>query len=573
MGQSNETPLAAFFQWERTTPEQVFLRQPIADIWKTWTYQQAGDEARRIASALMSLNLPPGSNIAILSKNCAHWIMADLAIMMAGYVSVPIYPTLSASSIRQLLEHSQSRLIFLGKLDDYERQRSGIDEELQKISFPLYGPGEGLKWEELLNTHDPHLERTPPDPERLASIMYSSGTTGTPKGVMLSFGNFGYVGVQVKKGLRLDKPQRFFSYLPLSHIAERALMEMVALSSGSTISFSESIEKFQQNLQHEKPTVFGGVPRIFSKFQEGILNKIPQSRLDRLLSVPLLNAIVGKVIIKRLGLAHARVVVCGAAPIPVSLLKWFNRLGLQIRETYGMTENTAYSHSNFRLIRNGTVGQPWPEVEVRFSDEGEILVRHPALMQGYYKDEKITSAVFTEEGFLKTGDQGQADAQGFLTITGRLKDQFKTEKAKFIAPAPMELSLSSNPDIDQVCVVGSGLPQPIALMTLSLAASGKTSQQVDAGILASLDGLNKTLEPYERIQTAVILNEPWTIESGLITPSLKVKRGELEKRYQPHFTRWTSQGKKVVRDAPSAGANNDSARNTSDERHAETKTL
>lgn len=573
MDHLNETPLASFFKWERTTPEQVFLRQPIAGIWKTWTYQQAGEEARRITSALISLKLSPGSKIAILSKNCAHWIMADLAIMMAGYISVPIYPTLSASAIRQLLEHSEAQLIFLGKLDEYDRQRSGISGALHKISFPLYGPGEGLKWEELVNVHDPHPESTLADPEQLASIMYSSGTTGTPKGVMLSFGNFGYVGAQVKKGLRLDKPQRFFSYLPLSHIAERALMEMVALSSGSTISFSESIDMFQQNLKHEKPTVFGGVPRIFSKFQEGILTKIPQSQLDRLLSLPFLSVIVGRMIIKRLGLAHAQVVVCGAAPIPVSLLKWFNKLGLQIRETYGMTENTAYSHSNFRLIRNGTVGQPWPEVEVRFSEEGEILIRHPALMRGYYNDEKTSAAVVTEDGFLKTGDQGQVDAQGFLTITGRLKDQFKTQKGKFIAPAPMELSLSSNPDIDQVCVVGNGLPQPIALVTLSSGAGAKSSQEVDAGIMASLDELNNTLEEFERIQAAVILNDPWTIEGGLITPSLKVKRQEVEKRFQPHFARWTGLGKKVVRELPPGRGNNNSTRDTADERHAEPKTL
>lgn len=573
MGHSNETPLAAFFKWERTTPEQVFLRQPLADTWKIWTYQRAGEEVRRIASALISLKLPAGSKIALLSKNCAHWIMADLAIMMTGHVSVPIYPTLSPEAIRQLLEHSEARLIFLGKLDDYERQRDGIDETLHKISFPLYGPGEGMKWEELLNAHDPYLESTLPDPEQVASIMYSSGTTGTPKGVMLSFANFGYVGMQVKKGLRLDKPQRFFSYLPLSHIAERALMEMVALSSGSTISFSESIEKFQQNLQHEKPTVFGGVPRIYSKFQEGILKKIPQSKLDYLLSVPLLNAIIGKLIIKRLGLAYAKVVVCGAAPIPVSLLKWFNKLGLQIRETYGMTENTAYSHSNFRLIRNGTVGQPWPEVEVRFGDEGEILVRHPALMRGYYKDEKATAAVFTEDGFLRTGDQGEADAQGFLTITGRLKDQFKTEKAKFVAPAPMELSLSANPDVGQVCVVGNGLPQPIALITLSSTADEKTPHQVDAGIVASLDELNKTLEQYERIQAAVILGEVWTIDSGLVTPSLKIKRREVEKRYQREFTRWISEGQKVVRDVSSRGVNGISATDPPEEQEAERKTI
>ncbi|HEY9487194.1 MAG TPA: AMP-binding protein, partial [Chryseosolibacter sp.] len=473
MSQPQETPLSAFYEWEKQTPKQTFLRQPVSDNWKSWTYREAGDEVRRIASALISLSLPPQSPIAILSKNCAHWIMADLAIMMAGHISVPIYPTLSASGIKQILDHSEAKVIFLGKLDEYEKQQSAIDPGLHKISFPFYGINEGLRWEDLLNLHRTMDGKTTPDPDQIASIMYSSGTTGTPKGVMLSFGAFGYVGTQVKLYLRLKGPQKFFSYLPLSHIAERALMEMVALSSGSTISFAESIQKFQENLQHERPTIFGGVPRIFFKFQEGILKKIPQHKLDRLLAIPGVNILIKKIIMNRLGLSKAEIVVCGAAPTAVPLLEWFNRLGMEIRETYGMTENTAYSHSNFRLVKNGTVGQAWPGVDVKCDVNGEILIHHQALMKGYFKDPVTTAAVFTDEGFLRTGDQGTVDKNGFLTITGRVKDQFKTDKAKFIAPAPIELKFSTNMDIDQVCVVGTGLPQPIALLTLSEAGKAK----------------------------------------------------------------------------------------------------
>lgn len=546
MAEQQETPLSAFYKWERQSPEQTFLRQPFGETWRTWTYQQAGDEIRRLATALQSLNLPAESKIAILSKNCAHWIMADLAIMMAGHVSVPLYATLSASGIKGILDHSEAKLIFLGKVDDYESQQSGIDQHLHKISFPFYGPSDGLKWDDLLHIHEPLSDNYIPDSTRLASIMYSSGTTGTPKGVMLSFGSFGYVGVQVKKYLRLDKPQRFFSYLPLSHIAERALMEMVALSSGSTISFTESIERFQENLQHEQPTIFGGVPRIFAKFQEGVLKKIPAAKLDKLLSIPLVNILIKRVIIKKLGLSKAPIIVCGAAPTPVSLLTWFNNLGLEIRETYGMTENTAYSHSNFRLIKNGTVGQPWPEIDVKCDKNGEILIRHKALMQGYFKDPVTTAQVFTEDGFLRTGDQGEIDSQGFLTITGRLKDQFKTDKAKFIAPAHIELKFSVNPDIDQVCVVGTGLPQPIALITLSSATIGKPKEILEREMKRTIEDINKTLERYEQIKAGILLQGNWTIENGLMTPSLKVKRNAVEKLYEPRYLEWFNQDKVVV---------------------------
>ena len=546
MSQPQETPLSAFYSWEKHTPEQIFLKQPLSDQWKTWTYQQAGDEIRRIATAIGELNLPPQSNIAILSKNCAHWIMADLAIMMAGHVSVPIYPTLSASGIKEILEHSEAKLIFLGKLDDYSTQAAAMNSGLPKISFPFYGPHEGLKWQELLEQHEPRVENILPHEDQLASIMYSSGTTGTPKGVMLSFAAFGYVGVQVKKYLRIQAPQRFFSYLPLSHIAERALMEMVALSSGSTISFTESIEKFQQNLQHEQPTIFGGVPRIFAKFQEGVLQKIPQHKLDRLLKIPGINILLRRMIIRKLGLAKASIIVCGAAPTPVHLIEWFNKLGIQIRETYGMTENTAYSHSNFRLIRNGTVGQAWPGVDVITEDNGEILVRHPALMVGYYKDPVTTSRVFTDDGFLRTGDQGTTDAQGFLTITGRIKDQFKTDKAKFITPAPIELKLSENTDLEHVCVVGTGLPQPIALVTLSANGLKKPNSQVEAELTRQIVSMNGLLEKHEQIRMAVILADAWTIQNGLITPSMKIKRHAIEKRYSSRYNVWATSEETVV---------------------------
>ncbi|HEY3402130.1 MAG TPA: AMP-binding protein [Ohtaekwangia sp.] len=540
------TPLEAFYHWESSTPDSPFLRQPINGQWHVYSYKTAGQGIRRIAAGIKSLQLPPQSNIAILSKNCAHWIMADLAIWMAGHVSVPIYPTFSASSIRYILEHSETKAIFVGKLDDFSSQRSALSGSIHTISFPFYGPNEGILWDDLLK-NSPLTENYQPVPESLATVMYSSGTTGTPKGVMLSFKAFDFLGKSMTKNFKITKPEKFFSYLPLSHIAERAYIEISVLYSGSNISFAESLEKFPANLHEVQPTLFGGVPRIFAKFQEGVLKKMPQPKLDRLIGIPIVGALVKKAIRKKLGLGKVKLIIGGAAPIPVPLLSWYKKIGLYIQEVYGMTENGGYSHGDHgSRLRFGTVGKTWDGIESRISEEGEILVKHPGLMMGYYKDPETTASVFTPDGFLKTGDKGMMNKEGYLTITGRIKDQFKTDKAKFISPGPIETQLLINKDIEQVCVVGMGIPQPIALITLSLLGKEKSKESIAKSIEATIDEINPRLEHFEQLEKAVILRESWTIENGLMTPSLKVKRNEVEKIHLSNYPVWYKTSEFVI---------------------------
>ena len=533
------SPLAQFLKWEKQKPSAPFLNQPISGGKKTWTYQEAGIEIRKMAFAIKALGYPDKSNIAIWSKNCAHWVMTDLAIMMTGHVSVPLYATLTAPSIKQILDHSQSKAIFIGKLDEYASQQEGIPSNVARIGVEMYGVHEPLSWEKLVQANAPIETIYHWDKDDLMTIMYTSGTTGMPKGVMHTSGNFDVVLKAAIAELGLPLEPSLFSYLPMSHIAERMGIEVYGFYSGAQFSFAESLETFPKNLFETQPHSFFAVPRIWAKFREKILEKMPQKKLSRLLSIPIIGSIVKKSIRKKLGLSRASHIYSGAAPISVDLLEWFNSIGIEIFQAIGMTEDCVFSHFN-RHGKNkiGTVGIPFKNEKVKIADDGELRLKSDANMKGYYKEPSLTAEAFDEEGYLKTGDMGEIDSERFLTIVGRIKDQFKTDKGKYVAPAPIEMKLLANTDIEQVCVVGMGIPQPIALTVLSAAGKAKSKEAIIQSLSASLKEVNAELESYERIEKAVIMQGDWTVTNGLMTPTMKVKRNEVEKIHVPKYPAW-----------------------------------
>ena len=544
--QQFQSPLEAFLYWEANIPSSNFLIQPTKGKTITYTYASAGKEIRKIASALKSYNLADRSHVALLSKNCAHWVMADIAIMMAGHVSIPIYPTLNASTIEILLDHSESKAIILGKLDNYESQRSGI-KDIHKISVGLYGGSEGDLWEDLVVNRQLIKPMYSLKADDLLTIIYTSGTTGTPKGVMHTAGNVMISSRTLLAISGLNLNSRFFSYLPLAHIAERIGIEIGSLNTGSTVSFPYSLETFAADLENTQPHLFFAVPRIWAKFQEKILESLPQKKLDVLLKIPIISGIIKNKINKKLGLKEAVFICSGAAPLAPSLINWFGKLNILIHEIYGMTEDCAISHSNHEGANKvGTVGKPQEGVKTKLSPEGEICIKNGCLMKGYFKAPDITASVFDEQGYLKTGDIGEYDHDGFLTITGRVKDQFKTDKGKYISPAPIELILSENSDIEQICIVGTGIPQPIALITLSASGKSKSKQNISKSLIESVNSVNPKLEKHERIEKVIIMSEEWNVDNGLTTPTLKLKRNNIERIHRDRYGSWFESEENVI---------------------------
>ena len=546
--------LQRLYHWERTVPERVALTQPVGGgNVKEFTWRDVMDQTRRMAAHLQGLGYEPGARIGILAKNAAHWLMADFAIWMAGYVSVPLYPTLAAGTIRQILEHSEAKLLFVGKLDGWDEMQPGVPSALPCIRLPMSAASDGPSWDEIIARVQPLQGEPVRDGDDLATIMYTSGTTGMPKGVMHCFAAFAWSIAAVRKRLRFDEDSRVLSYLPLAHVAERTLVEHGMLASGMHVFFAESLETFAADLQRARPTVFFSVPRLWVKFQQGVLAKMPAQKLDRLLGLPIVNRIIRRKILGALGLDRCEYAAGGAAPMPPDLLRWYARLGLEIIEVYGMTENCGVSHCTLPgQQRPGTVGHPYDGVQSRIDPANdEIQVKSPGMMLGYYKEPEQTLLAFTDDGWLRTGDKGVLDEEGGLRISGRVKDLFKTSKGKYVTPAPIEDKLVMHAAVEACCVTGANLGQPLGILMLNVEASQRSAvaaerSALEASLAAHLEAVNALLDPHERLDCLVVVTQPWTVESGLITPTFKVRRNRIEDVYASHYERWVVERRTVI---------------------------
>jgi long-chain acyl-CoA synthetase len=544
---------------EAAQPDRVLLTQPVGGGQAVdYTWRETMDQARRMAAHLVSLQLPKGACVAMLAKNSAHFFMAELAVWMAGGTTVAIFPTETADNVGYVLKHCEAQLLFIGKLDTWEQQRHGIPAGLRCIALPL-APDVGCEtWDAVTARTAPLQGRPPRAADDLAMILYTSGSTGQPKGVMQTFGSVtAATQCILDDQLRRDGGEvidaRVISYLPLAHCFERAWLECAALISGTThVFFSESLATFMADIKRAQPTWFISVPRLWTKFQQGVLAQMPQAQLDAALSNPAIAPAVGKKVLAGLGLEHVRRAGSGSAPMPAELLRWYRRLGLELYEGYAMTEDFAVSHTGDTSDQSlGTVGVPFPGVQARIAADGEVLVKSPGQMAGYFKQPELNAESFTPDGFFHTGDLGRYDVHGQLVLTGRKKELFKTAKGKYVAPAPIENRLNAHAMVESSMVSGVGQPAAYAVLQLDEAlrprlADPQLRAQVEAELAQLLKDVNAQVASHEHLQMLVVARTPWSMEAGTLTPTMKIKRSRIEGEVAEAVSSWYASGAPVV---------------------------
>ncbi|HAS6259522.1 AMP-binding protein [Vibrio vulnificus] len=536
------TPSDMILKWAKERPHEVYLKQIINRQFVEFTYSEVADKALRLVTALKELGAEPGDRIALISKNCAEWFICDLAMMLGDYVSVPIFPTAGADTIEYCITHSESKILIAGKLDDAAATQKVIDNlvDVTSIALPYdSAPHCQYQFTTLILQSEPSSDRPQHYDDKLMSLVYTSGTSGLPKGAMLTYGAFSWSVQQLINHIGIQPNDRLFSYLPLAHITERVYIFGSSIMGGVPTAFPESLDTFIEDVKMQRPTLFISVPRLWTLFQQRIQDKLPQKRLNFLLKIPFVSGLIKKKLADGLGLDQARVLGCGSAPVSPALLAWYHSVGLNITEAWGMTESFAYSTLNypFRADKIGSVGNAGPGIELKIAADDEIMVRGKGLFSGYYKNDIATQEAFDKEGWLHTGDIGRLDAEGYLTIQGRKKDTFKTAKGKFVSPVPIENKLFEYSRVEMMCLIGLGLPAPILLVVphnfpnFDRDRYERTTKRVIAK-------MNAELESHEQIKGVLMIKDPWSIDNGILTPTLKIKRHVLEQKYHEVGQNW-----------------------------------
>ncbi len=552
---SFDTMVEYFYHWESTRPDDVWLKQPVGDDFITYTFFEAGYQARSIVTALRSMGLQSGDHVGILSKNCAHWFMADLVCHMGGFVSVPYYATLPGDQLHDVINVSDVKALFVGKLDNWGERAEAVPEHVPIIRFPRYTHSaavtEGLGWDSLVAEHEAMEGNPTPDPESIWSILYTSGTTGNPKGAM----HFHRSPAAILKdemetgflGVYRYPDHKVISYLPLNHIAARVTDVTFSLGTGAVVYFAENLDTFPANLEAAQPTIFFAVPRIWTRYHQAITQKVPEKRLRQLLKIPGVSKVVKAKLKTAMGMRDAVIYGTGAAITPAHIKEFFALFDAHLIEGYGATETCgAICSGPSPDSPVDSVGVAYPGCEIAIEpDTGEILMKTPYLMAGYYKEPELTAEV-VRDGWYHSGDKGTKDANGYVRVIGRVKDTFKTAKGEFITPNPMEEVLSTNDHVEVVAVVGIGIPQPIAMVNLSETGQAADREAVSTSLAETLDRLNAEQLGHLKVSTIIVDTVVWSEDNDLLTPTLKTKRHNVDAKYMPRYQDWHDDAQRII---------------------------
>jgi long-chain acyl-CoA synthetase len=517
-------------QWNAQCPDKVWLRELSGGDDRTWTWHQAHTEINALAAWEESYFNGNGHCVGLLSKNRAHWYFADLGSIAAGNVVVPMFTTLIGEVAEYVMSFTEMKLLFVGETENWEQVRQVLPTGIQLVCLPgVEIEEEHLRWEDIVG---PNRGKSPGyrcQPDDLVSLVFTSGTTGVPKGVMQTHTSNIIPVNRFAAAFAVAEGGRFFSYLPLSHIAERQIVEVNSLVNCGEVYFNENLTTLMRDLPRCRPDVMFGPPRVWEQLQQGIIAQFgSQEAVDAALEADAPG--VGKMIQEKLGLDQAKYLLTAAAPTPPALIQWYDRFGIRLMEGFGQTECMGPIVSSADARRVGSIGKALPGVEVRISEQGELLVKADGCSPGYYKMPDKTAETFVD-GWVHTGDKARVDEDGFYYLTGRVKDYFKTISGKFVAPTSLENIFAENPFTEQICLLGRGYSRTVMVCVVGASGQQQSREAVTNALLDRARAVNEAVEKHARLGAVVVSTEPWTIENGVLTPTMKIRRERVEEQF------------------------------------------
>ena len=526
--------------WAASQPEQVWMRDLSESGATEYTWGAAVAEIDRVA-AWLEAEFGHGERMALLSRNRAHWIMADMGIIHSGNVTVPLFTTHAQATAEYILSFTDTKVLFLGETENWR----SVKEVLPKGCVLITLPGVDCdlphtKWEDLVAAASGEAPVYEPGPDDVVSLVFTSGTTGVPKGVIQTHAT-NLIPMRRCQYLFTEREQpRWFSYLPLPHIAERQIVEFSSINTGGEIWFNESLETLARDLPQCRPNIFFGPPRVWEQLRQSITAKFGGAEA---LATALASDRAGVQTLVRgaLGMDEVEYCLTAAAPTPPSLIEWWDEVGVKLCEGFGQTEAMGLIITDPEDRRIGSIGRPAGEVEVKIGDNDELLIKAEGCTPGYYNRPEKTAELW-QDGWLHTGDKVRIDDDGFIFITGRVKDYFKTIQGKFVAPPPIEGLFADNPHSEQQCLLGRGYSKTVMVTVLNEPARALPKEEVEAAALATVDSINGEIEKHARIGAVIFSREPWTIENEILTPTMKIRREQIEDKFGESAERIAREG-------------------------------